>query len=67
MFKSTFPVQKLIPFSWRMRFGNMMRDVNVKSHSDKPQIPDEQRIFWTEFFQDDQEELSHLLREFWDN
>lgn len=64
--KKYFPVQKLMPLSWRIRLGNTMRDANVRQGSDKSQLPEVQRIFMEEYFREDQAELKKLLKKEWE-
>ena len=61
--KKIFPIQKLMPLTWRIRIGNYIRDANVKTKSVNSKMPEEQKLFLTEYYKKDQAFLKEILNE----
>ena len=61
--KKFIPLQKLLPFTWRIKLGNLVRETNVATINGKLQIKDKDRNFLEDYFREDQEELKKLLTE----
>lgn len=63
--KKYFPVQRLLPLSWKIHLGNFMREVNSKPNHQKQHLPIDQLMFLSEFYSQDQKQLSQLIKENW--
>lgn len=62
LIKKYIPLQKLMPLTWRIKMGNVVRDKNVVAGGEKPVLPAKDRAFMEDFFREDQEELKEMLK-----
>lgn len=62
LIKKYIPLQKLMPLSWRIKLGNVVRDMNVIAGKEKPVLSEKDRAFMEDFFREDQEELKGILK-----
>lgn len=61
--KKNIPLQKLLPLRWRIRIGNLVRDMNIYQGSRKPRLPENFRVMMKEYFNDDIKDILWLIKE----
>lgn len=59
--KKYIPLQKLMPLTWRIKMGNVVRDTNVVAGGEKPLLSEKERKFMEDYFREDQDELKEIL------